>query len=128
MGVAGNILLFMIILNVVFIVLGVETPATSLLSSFLDINTTTGTAQVSSSFITKLIAVTLTAGIFATAFGLIPNVSLGVLTMFLISFATFPISVFNSAGVPFELKMLIGAILGIMYLIALISFVRGSEL
>lgn len=128
MGVASNILIFMIILNIIFIILDVETPSTMLLSSFININKNTGSATISSDFITKLIAVTMTAGIFATAFGLIPNIALGTLVMFLISFATFPIGIFNAAGMPFEVKLLVGGAISIMYLIALISFARGSEL
>jgi hypothetical protein len=51
-----------------------------------------------------------------------------VLMTFLLSFATFPISVFNSVSVPFEFKLLFGGVITVLYLLTLISFARGGEL
>ncbi|MEM5866779.1 MAG: hypothetical protein QXG39_02555 [Candidatus Aenigmatarchaeota archaeon] len=125
MGLGSNILIFMIILNIVLIVMGLSD--STLITMFLTINRETNQVAVNTSFIAILVAVISTASIIALSLGFMPNISLGSLMMLLISFATFPIGVFNSSSLPFEFKLMFGGVISIMYLIALISFARGSE-
>jgi hypothetical protein len=127
MGVGTNILLFLIILNIVFYIIGIDTGLT-LIFRFLSADKNLNQVQVSGSLVAAILAVTATASIIATAFGLFPNISLAVLMTFLLSFATFPISVFNSVSVPFEFKLLFGGVITVLYLLTLISFARGGEL
>ena len=127
MGVGTNILIFMVILNIVFYILGIET-GLSLLVKFLTADKNLNKVEVNQSLVLSITAVTATATIIASAFGLFPNIALAGLMMFLLSFATFPISVFNSTSVPFEFKLLIGGVLTVLYLISLISFARGGDL
>jgi hypothetical protein len=127
MGVGTNILIFMVILNIVFYIVGVDTGLT-LIFRFLSADKNLNQVQVSGSLVAAILAVTATASIIATAFGLFPNISLAVLMTFLLSFATFPISVFNSMSIPFEFKLLFGGVITVLYLLALISFARGGEL
>jgi hypothetical protein len=126
MGVGTNILLFLVILNIVFYILGIDTGLT-LIIKFLLANEDLNQVQVSGSLLSSVFAVTASASIIAAAFGLFPNISLAVLMTFLLSFATFPISVFNSVSVPFEFKLLFGGVITVLYLLALISFARGGE-
>jgi len=127
MGVGTNILIFLIILNIVFYIVGIDTGLT-LIFRFLSADKNLNQVQVSSSLIAAILAVTASASIIASAFGLFPNISLAVLMTFLLSFATFPISVFNSVFVPFEFKLLFGGVITMLYLLALVSFARGGEL
>lgn len=125
MGLGSNILIFMIMLNIILIAMGLSD--STLLTMFLTINRETNQVAVNASFIAILVAVITTASIVAFSFGFVPNISLGSLMVFLVSFATFPIGVFNSSSLPFEFKLMFGGVISIMYLIALISFARGSE-
>lgn len=125
MGLGSNILIFMIMLNIILIAMGLSD--STLLTMFLTINRETNQVAVNASFIAILVAVITTASIVAFSLGFVPNISLGSLMVFLVSFATFPIGVFNSSSLPFEFKLMFGGVISIMYLIALISFARGSD-
>ncbi len=128
MGLGTNILLFMVILNIVFYIIRIDTPMSLLLSSFLSLERDTNKVQVNNNLVLSILAVAATSSILATGLGLVPNISFAALITFLLTFATFPISVFNSIQTPFEIKLITGGVLSVLYLLALISFSRGGDL
>ncbi len=127
MGIGTNILIFMVILNIVFYILNIDTSLT-LITKFITGNASLNQVEISSELVLAILTITATTSIFAYISGFFSNISLAVLMSFLLSFATFPLSVFNSQTVTFEFKLLVGGVLSILYLISLISFVRGGEL
>jgi hypothetical protein len=117
----------MVLINIFFYISGVDTGLTTIVN-FITGDIGTGEVEIAPGFMTLVIGVAVgsavTAGFFGSSAGTIGLATAGAT---LVTFGTMPISIINSTTIGIELKLLIGGVLGVMYVLALLSFLRGSD-
>lgn len=47
---------------------------------------------------------------------------------FIISFIALPISIISEAGMPFEIKLIVGGVFSLTFMISIINWIKGNEL
>lgn len=116
-----NIIVLMFVLSFA-LYLGTPTHESSLFYDILNSRTT-----ISNQFYLLLIAAG-GIGVVAYLFGVSPTYAIFAgITSFLLGFFTLPTAVFASMELPVEIKLLLGGVFGIMYLLSLLSFFKGTE-
>lgn len=140
MGLASNVIVLMIIMSYAFYA-GTPNHESSIFFSLVNLqgNTTiyypNGTAVTTESRTSGILvniglligAVTIAGIVTAILFGSEPTYALwGGFVLFMIGFFLLPIDLFMSATLPTEVKLLLGAIYGLMIMLAAIDFYRGT--
>lgn len=120
MGFTANIIILMFCLSFA-IYLGTPEHNSTLFLTLV----TSGT-NIQAKFVT-LIALAGVATVAAGLFGISPSYALFAgITSFMIGFFTLPVDVFTSAVLPTDVKLLLGGIFGILFILSLLDFFKGT--
>ena len=140
MGIASNVIILMLIMSYALYA-GTPSHESSLFFSLMGVNDdyietypngtiVTYESKVKDIYlgIAALVSLVTIGGVAATIFGKSePTYALfGGIVLLLLTFFTLPIDVFTSAVLPLEIKALIGAVYGVLMLLAVADFYRGT--
>jgi len=130
MGMGTNIVFITFVISIFFFLAGAKSGA-MLMADFLSGNWESGEVKYSTLF-QNIFITPLTAGagaaIVATLFGRSASGALTVAAVTaIVSFAGMPISVFTQESLPWEIKLLLGGIFSVLYMLSVIGFTRGYD-
>lgn len=120
MGLAFNIIGLMFCISFVAYAFGYPSTFFSMLSGSFNVNALLANSQTTLALATA-VAITTALVSFPN-----PFIIFNVIAAFLLTFVTFPESLFNEIGMPFEIRIFLTSLYGVAYIIAVVSWFKGS--
>ena len=125
MGLGTNVIVLLMVTAYILSLAGYPCAATTILSGFLDGNLSAG--NILGNGLTTLLTIAVPVGIIATLVTFPnPYAIFAGITGILLTFFTFPYSIFSEPSMPSEIKILVGGTFAMIYLLALISWFKGG--
>lgn len=136
MGMGTTIIIILVVANILFYIPCLSSESENfcymsgltILLKFITGVPSTGQLSISPWFIGIVTGIAIGAAIVTGVFGAsLSGLSLAAAGASLLTLATFPVTLLQQTGTPYEIKLLVGGVFSVMYILAVLSFMRGSE-